>query len=258
MCRMLLASKNAITSYDKAYGLRALLKHLEDECGGDGIGYVIVKDGLIQTYFRSCSKDRIAKATKALLRRNYDYALFHTRLASLGSVSVANCHPFVSDTRTAMAMNGTIASLALLSQATEKTDTELLFNTVSKMSISNTITTLRKLAPAFIGICEGRPYLVKNLGDMVEWTYENLDKHNDFFFVSSLPSHADDGKLFLPDSFTWIDGTSLPYDNDAPTPICDSYGMGLIRYNDAYDEGYLDGYTTALAGKPFYEGIDCA
>ena len=57
----------------------------------------------------------VRNIAKILRNTDYDWALFHTRLASMGNICDQNCHPFRRKD-VVMAMNGTEKSVNFLSK----------------------------------------------------------------------------------------------------------------------------------------------
>ncbi len=268
MCRLLLASKKAIMTYDRAHCLAALFAHLEHQCGGHGNGLALVKDGTI-VFHKKGTDYTVEQAAKACTETRYDFAVFHTRVASVSSVNDANCHPFTFQKTDAMAMNGTISGISGVAKALGITDTEMVFNAVKGAGMDTTLAALSSLSPVFVGCSGGRPYAVKNDGDLVEWSHHKL-RDKDFFFTSSLPVGTP-GLIHLPDGFTWADGQDLTppskvysiptsrywiWDDDdllkdtpssSSTSILTDYDEG---YTDGWAEGYAEGYRHCASGLP--------
>ncbi len=91
MCRVLYMPKKIDETL-----LKIILKHLEEEAGGDGNGI----GGFIEGK-ASLAKDTINSTSvfaQAMIDENWDTGvLYHTRRASVGEVNNNNCHPFVWD-----------------------------------------------------------------------------------------------------------------------------------------------------------------
>lgn len=250
MCRLLIATKNALKVYNQVHGLTLLLAHLEKQCGGHGNGIALIKNKTV-TFTRKGVKYTTEEATNALLTMKYDFGIFHTRIASVSTISDANCHPFTFQKRDVMAMNGTISGISGIASALGITDTELIFNSVKGATLSTTIKALQTLSPVFVGSVAGLPYALKNNGELVSWTHKRLKK-NDYLFVSSVPN----GVVYkpLPTNFTWINGcdktpealkTAISYVK--PTGYYSSWDEYFkedetLQYENLYEKGFNDGY----------------
>ena len=284
MCRLLIASNNAIRNYHRTYGFHNLLSHLERECGGHGNGFTLHKDGkLIHTNKGiDLSVHEVARIALEGVDQ-YDTIIFHTRIASVSGISSENCHPFIHG-NDVMAMNGTLYELSELASALGITDTQAVFELIKNRHLDQTIRALKTLSAVFVGVCDGSPYALKNGGALVEWAPANRSRRGarwnpktDFFFASSLPRDvADKERLRLDSSFVFLDGVrsesmkkstktgthfsaygyTTPYadaerdfylDHDTP-----SYTSSLhtsqedAAYADGYEEGFEDGYREAL------------
>ena len=58
------------------------------------IGVALLKDNKIIKIEKGVKLD-VRDIAQLLRKTDYDWALFHTRLASIGTISDENCHPFV-------------------------------------------------------------------------------------------------------------------------------------------------------------------
>lgn len=164
MCRMLLSSKRGIIEYDKKYSVLKLLDHLVKELGGDGNGIVLIKDKIIKFYKRGVSLS-ILDCYNYMINMEYNYIIFHTRLASIGSISDKNCHPFVYK-NSCLAMNGTIHEFKFQD---DKTDTEMLFEIVKKKPMNDVIKKLKEFDSSFIGCVNGNPFAIRNINSLMRW-----------------------------------------------------------------------------------------
>lgn len=266
MCRLLLGTKNALKCYNKAYKLDALLKHLVKECGGHGNGIALIKDKSI-VFTRKGVKYGHKEIAKVLLSQDYDYAIFHTRIASVSAISDTNCHPFIYQKRYAMAMNGTVFGLSGIASTIGITDTECIFNIVKGLDIETTVKALSTLSPVFIGCCEGLPYALKNHGDLASWTGKGMTE-SDYLFASSFPYIGVKGVQDLPKNFTWVNGEDRTparlifkaspsfamyekeetFTRDIPTLETIGGSPYQESYSDGYGVGYMDGYLDGSEG----------
>ena len=69
------------------------------------IGFALLKNKKIIKIEKGVKLD-VRDIAQILRKTDYDWALFHTRLASIGTISDENCHPFVRNNML-LAMNGT-------------------------------------------------------------------------------------------------------------------------------------------------------
>ena len=259
MCRLLIASNNAIRNYHRAYGLHNLLSHLERECGGHGNGFTLHKDGKLIRANKGVdlSIPEVARIALEEVDR-YDTIVFHTRIASVSGISSENCHPFIHG-NDVMAMNGTLYELSELASALGITDTQAVFELIKNRHLDQAIRALKTLSAVFIGVCDGSPYALKNGGALVEWAPANRSRRGmcwksktDFFFVSSLPRDvADKERLRLDSSFVFVDGVrSEPMKKSTKTSTHFSTYDYMNSYADAERDFYLDhdtpSYTSSL------------
>lgn len=253
MCRVFIGTKNAIMRYNRLHNLTSLLHYLVNNCGGHGNGIALIKDKTI-IYTKKGVDYTYKQAARALLLRDYDYALFHTRIASVSTISDENCHPFTYQKRYALIMNGTINNLSALAEAIGITDTETIFNVIKGLDIDTTIKALSTLSPVFIGVAEGLPYVLKNSGALEKWKHKSL-KPDDYLFASVFPKEVK-GVHPLPYDFTWKNGEeivtktkSIQFNHYTWSDISnfstyESIGGGNNNKTDEYEDGFEDGYYT--------------
>ena len=101
MCRMLIANRSGISrlverlsEFPHCNTLAAFLKGLDLRHGGHGSGVVLYGDGSVLHYERGADMQP-GRAAAVLEGRDYEWAVFHTWEASVGSVRDENCHPYV-------------------------------------------------------------------------------------------------------------------------------------------------------------------
>ena len=99
----------------------------------------------------------VRNIAKILRNTDYDWALFHTRLASMGNICDQNCHPFRRKD-VVMAMNGTEKSVNFLSKIRDITDTEAILETIDKYNLS--LAALKNFSSIFVGFFNGKPFVV--------------------------------------------------------------------------------------------------
>lgn len=202
MCRLFIANQKALKLYEeKGHGLGKLLAHLEKECGGHGNGVTLIREGQVVEYVKGVqvTTDEIERV---LFKHCYDYAIFHTRIASVGSVDNERCHPFIWGDDV-LAMNGTVHGLSRTAQATGVTDTEIAFDLVKGRPFSYVMKVLQSLDAVFVGVAEGgKPYAIKNGGALKEWISGDS---TGFMFASSFPPSTPNVST-LPYDFIFTDG----------------------------------------------------
>lgn len=248
MCRVLIGTSNAIRIYHRLNGFDSLLSYLEKECGGQGNGVSLHRDGALIEHHKGVDlktkdiADILVRCTKI-----YDVAIFHTRIASVNVVSDSNCHPFIHG-NDAIAMNGTLSEFKDVAKALDITDTEVAFNLIRGLPLAKTVSVLSVLGAVFVGMSEGKPYALRNGGALREWHPKRLHKA-DFLFASSFPKGTP-SVLDLPERFTFANGKRTA--RKAPAQSY-RYGFpygGFIHYTpahlDDYNEGYDEGYTAGF------------
>lgn len=160
MCRLALLNKLGEEYIQREMGLLKYLDFLEKQCGGSGNGLVLVKNQNI-IFYRKGLRYNNKEIAKVMQSVDYDYAIYHTRVASAGSVSDKNCHPFVNISRNdAMCMNGTERSFADIGKVIDKTDTELVFQMVQAGILP--MRALTSLSANYLGVEGGLVYAVSN------------------------------------------------------------------------------------------------
>lgn len=128
MCRQSIGNKKGYLAIDKNYGgLEHFLSWLIFERGGNGNGIIFIKDNKIFKFKKDIDLN-IEEIANDLRTTDYDYALFHTRLATIGSVCRSNVHPFVFSPKFALAMNGgeDCDNIEITNKRPDMTDAEII------------------------------------------------------------------------------------------------------------------------------------
>lgn len=177
MCRMLLANREGIEALIKDLaaipGCSTLEKYLQDlelRDGGQGNGYALLKDGRVTRMEKGVDL-RVGEVAAVLEAADYDWVLFHTREASTGSVSDANCHPFRASGKAELVagVNGNEKELAALARAAGGiTDSEFIIRLVAEMGLPLR-ETLSIYESNFFGFYNGKPFVKKGNRDMLTW-----------------------------------------------------------------------------------------
>ena len=95
MCRVLLMNKQGEKEIENIYGLDKYLKYLEKQMGGHGNGFALMKDGKVTKLEKGVNLD-VRDIANVFRKTDYDWAIFHTRLASIGTISDSNCQDMFS------------------------------------------------------------------------------------------------------------------------------------------------------------------
>ncbi|ABO49393.1 glutamine amidotransferase, class-II [Desulforamulus reducens MI-1] len=131
MCRLFLSNKAGLDRLGPQ-GVKDLFEILEVSMGGHGNGVAYIKNGKL--YLRKGTRLTVKKVAELAFEQGIEWFIFHTRWASVGSVSNRNCHPFRHG-RIVAAMNGTETGLKSLSRAMGGiTDTEASVISIASIS----------------------------------------------------------------------------------------------------------------------------
>lgn len=235
MCRVVLMNKQGEKEIEKIYGLERYLKYLEKQLGGHGNGYSLLKNNKVIKLEKGVNLD-VRDIAKTLRNTNYDWALFHTRLASIGRMCDENCHPFKRK-NTILAMNGTEHSVSFLSKVTEITDTEAILETMSKYKLG--LAALRNFSSIFMGFYNGKPFVVAD--NTMNIKILNNKHTKAIVFASSFPSKFS-WNIYEPiEKFTWYGG-ELPKNliKYKKTYLRNSFFDDYTYHTDLYQQCYLD------------------
>lgn len=236
MCRLVLMNKQGEKEINKRYGLGNYLKFLEDRFGGHGNGVIAVKNKKIVLYSKGVKLDvrDIAKQLKSL---QYDWAIFHTRFASVGSKSDRNCHPFVKG-RYIIAMNGTEEAVSFLSDAKDITDTEAILDIMDKYNLG--IAALTNLKSIFVGFQKGEPFMVANNIRNVRLLYNKENKA--IIFASEFPKTLKKDIYELKTRYIWNNNEineNIIKKNKPSKPVKTSNWYKYFDFDEVYGQGYF-------------------
>ena len=107
--------------------------------------------------------------------KHIKWIIYHTRLASIGSINDRNCHPF-SDNGRVMAMNGTERNCTIVNK--NLTDTENILITTKNITKDT-----REYHSVFLGYENGKVFANKNYGSLEYIPCENGGR----VFASTFP-----------------------------------------------------------------------
>lgn len=176
MCRLALMNNAGIRHIEKEYGLENLFNHLERQLGDHGNGVCFIyNDG---SYFVRKGVELTNKeiVEEILMKINHiKWIIYHTRLASVGSISDRNCHPFINEGRV-MAMNGTERDYIIVNK--NLTDTENILITTNNITKGT-----REYHSVFLGYENGKVFANKNYGSLEYIPCENGGR----IFASTFP-----------------------------------------------------------------------
>ncbi|MDR1471072.1 MAG: hypothetical protein LBS75_00975 [Synergistaceae bacterium] len=229
MCRLILATCDAIKDYEKKHGLLDLLDHLETECGGHGNGYALfTKKGRLIKLEKGVNLANIDIAP-AILKTDYEYLIYHTRIASVGEIHDDRCHPYIQGD-IALAMNGTLSGLSSIAETLDKTDTEIMLSIISGLQLEEAVKVLNTTSSVFVGMYQDVPLVLKNNGALCEYT----GYKQGILFASSLPVKVKEHKS-LPCGFRYVGGARhIPKEEKALWDYMPYTGSKLYRLYAPY------------------------
>lgn len=177
MCRLAMMNNAGIRYIEKEYGLENLFDYLERQLGGHGNGICFIyNDGSyyinkgVELTNKEITEDIMSKI------KHIKWIIYHTRLASVGSISDINCHPFEDNGRV-LAMNGTERNYTVVNKYL--TDTENIL-----LSTENITEDTKDYYSVFLGYENGKVFANKNYGSLEYISCKNGGK----VFASSFPA----------------------------------------------------------------------
>lgn len=166
MCRLAMMNNMGIRHIEKEYGLENLFNYLERQLGGHGNGICFIyNDG---SYFirKGVGLTNEEIAEEVLMKiPHIKWIIYHTRLASVGSINDRNCHPFNNNGRV-LAMNGTERDCTIVNK--NLTDTENILLTTENIAEDT-----KKYHSVFLGYENGKVFANKNCGSLEYMPCEN-------------------------------------------------------------------------------------
>lgn len=251
MCRVVLMNKEGEKEIDRIYGLARYLKYLEKELGGHGNGFSLMKDGKIIKLEKGLHLD-VRDIANEVKKVDYDWFLFHTRLASMGEKTDENCHPFRRGDFI-LAMNGTEPSASFISRVKDITDTEAILDMADKYKLG--LTALKNFSSIFMGFYKNKPFVVADNTRNIK-VYKNNEKKA-MIFASNFPISIIKNVYSVERCFTW-NGEKLDKDLLSKRVIKFTRGFktrDLIYHNDLYDQCYFDFEDYNNKGERYYAEI---
>lgn len=203
MCRLALLNRKGIEYIQERFGLENLLNYLERQLGGNGNGYCIIGDNCEIFRLKKgviLSNEEIAEDILNNID-NVKWVVYHTRLATAGSICDKNCHPFRFKDNTILACNGSEYGLKvkLEEQSIDKTDSEEIL----RLCYKDLPTKTQKYTSVCIGLWHNKVFANRNRGCLKVLTTDN----GGIVFASSFP-FCDEGIRIAP--YSWIEGEIIP------------------------------------------------
>ncbi|MGL4774503.1 MAG: hypothetical protein ACRC2K_13160 [Clostridium sp.] len=203
ICRLALFNKKATGLIEEKYGLEKYLDVLEKACGGHGNGLVLTEKGVV-TFFNKGMDLTNEEITRTILSKDFDYAIYHTRVASQGSKKDSNCHPYVTtDNKFALCMNGTERSFGEIGKLNDITDTEVIYRLFSN-NYDIDIRSLTGLSSRFLGLKNGKVFACNSSYGGLEY----FDEDGALCIASQFPYGIGIKTNKLKNSF-WLEGEEL-------------------------------------------------
>ena len=233
MCRVLLMNKQGEKEIEKTYGLDRYLKYLEKQMGGHGNGFALMKNKKIIKLEKGVNLD-VRDIANVFRKTDYDWAIFHTRLASIGTISDSNCHPFKRG-ETVIAMNGTESTVNFLAKIKGITDTEAILETMEKYHLG--LAALKNFSSIFVGFYNHKPFVVADNTLRIQILKEK--NSSAIAFASSFPRKFKN--VYEPkECFIWNGGkltVELEKHKERYFPV---YYDNYIYQEDLYGQCYLE------------------
>lgn len=226
-----MANKEGINLIEESLGLLKELNHLDKECGGHGLGLLLVKDRKIVFFKKGVSYTTEACAKK-MLKADYDYVLWHTRVKSVGEVKDSNCHPYVTKKKDfALMMNGTESQFGYIANGIGITDTELIFRNMAAFDVDPSY--LTSLSSRFMGFKDGDVFVSNSTYSPLKF----IKNKEGFVIASSFPLLI---KCETLESGLWMQGDELKAKKEVTSwGKVSSYGSYVNHYSGDY-KSYKD------------------
>lgn len=199
------------------------------------IGFALLKNEKVIMLEKGINLD-VRDIAKTIAETDYDWCLFHTRLATFGEKNDENCHPF-KRRNIVMAMNGSEPSVSFMAKVLHKTDTEAILDLICTYKLS--LNSLQNFNSIFMGFSEGNPFVVANNLQRIELLMNKKSKS--IVFASSFPTTFKKNIYVPKETFIWR-GEKIPdifrkhVRNCKKTIFFDDY----IYHNDLYGQCYVD------------------
>lgn len=267
MCRLLECNKAYLEKTNKEE-LLAFLDVLEKSCGGHGNGIAFIDNGKVTFEFKSVTltNKEIVDILYNKMTPLPEWFLYHTRVASAGSIKDENCHPYVNEDGTfALMMNGTDRTFGALGEERDITDTQVIYEIFEGLNYP--IRSLTNYSPRFMGVKDGRVFATNPSGSYQSLKF--IEKDGAICIASEFPDGYEGVKTML-GGFAWFEGDK--FKEEIPKPksfysnIYDTdwwrkaYGQEVVQYStytgkgnsvvEAYEESESVDYPCANCKRP--------
>ncbi len=198
MCRLAMMNKEGIKHIEREYGLENMFNYLERQLGGHGNGVCFIYNDGSYYIHKGVNLTNAEIAEEVLMKlKHLKWIIYHTRLASVGSINDDNCHPFENNGKV-MAMNGTERNYIVVDE--RLTDTENIL-----LSTDNILDGTKKYHSVFLGYENGKVFANRNFGSLEYMPCGNGGK----VFASTFPAecYANDIVYVAPQNF--VEGTKV-------------------------------------------------
>lgn len=218
MCRQTLFNKAGFDLIEKEYGgMKIYLDFLVKERGGNGNGLALIKDGKIVKFNKGLDYTT-EDIMNDLKHTDYDWALFHSRLATIGNVNNVNTHPFVLDCDTCVSMNGTEKKYeeeCIYDRSGNMTDAERVIAEFGRSNVDPEKFFIGTgLDSVYLGFFKGKPFVASNYYPNLRF----LTRDNAIVFGSDFPVEYDGINIYdtTSDDFYWEEGRVILSDSYVP------------------------------------------
>jgi hypothetical protein len=234
MCRLALINKEGMEYIEKTYGVKKFFNYLENSQGGHGNGICLIKNSSIVTLKKGVRFTN-RKVVNLINKTDFDWCIYHTRLASIGSKTNKNCHPFKIGNKV-LAMNGTENDYKLIAKKLDITDTEAILKVSNALKI-DLVDFVRDLESVFIGFNNGKVFCTG--GKHSSFKLKVVQEDNALIFASEFPSVFN---YKSPSSFPfcWVEGDELILKEHTKLEDRYAFNKHLHQYRHFGWERYLD------------------
>lgn len=229
MCRLGLFNKEFMENRGKDFMLD-FLNQLEKSMGGHGNGILFIDGSEITLDYKALTLKN--ETIVDMLFNNKvglpDWFLYHTRVASKGSIKDENCHPYVNDDKSfALMMNGTVSDFGAFGKHMgDITDTEAIFKMLDTFNVD--LEVLTELSPRFIGFKNGKVFATNPSG------YNGLHYTEEGGICIASESPLTELWNDLKHNFVWYEGDKL-----IEQPVVQKYSYSSKNYKN-YATGWWD------------------
>ncbi len=234
-------NKQGEKEINKIYGLTNFFNMLEKSNGGNGNGMAYIKDGKIT--LRKGMSLTCKDIAGDIMQADYDWAIFHTRIASIGSLEYKNCHPFKIGDKL-IAMNGTERDVGFLARQLGITDTETVLQLAHKFKfdISDYV---QEFGSVFVGFEQGVPFVSAQgkWGNNLAY-YKNGDAE---VFASEFPFGELKTRSISPQRpFFWQEGSKVVAQKKAKYPDYVNAFNSKTKKNKSASTGWYEQYQMSV------------